>query len=128
MREILFRGKDADTGFWCFGDLSFDKEKNTFIRMWTHNGYAVRKVVPETVCQYTGQTDRDRKKIYEGDLVFVDTYGISADEGAGIIFWDNEEAMYEIRFSDLTVGFQSIYGYECEVVGNKWDNPELLEV
>lgn len=128
MREILFRGKDADTGFWCFGDLSFDKEKNTFIRMWTHNGYAVRKVVPETVGQFTGFYDKNGHRIFDGDILrsgydedSPDDYSIELVQWFGNGWYINDGGSDE----DLRQGM--LNGYS-EIVGNRWDNPELLEV
>lgn len=115
MREILFRGKRTDDKKWVFGDLE-------------HNGNHVPKFVdgytvdPETVGQFTGLTDKNGKKIFEGDI---------CKDSLGIIFaveWDNANG----RFLGFTIGDRSIsyVGKEpsVEVIGNIHDNPELLEV
>lgn len=128
MREILFRGKDADTGFWCFGDLSFNKEKNTFIRMWTHNGYVIREVVPETVGQFTGFYDKNGFRIFDGDILRSRydeddpddvSYELVQWEGNG---WYSGKVNIE---DDLRQDMLTEYS---ELAGNIWDNPELLEV
>lgn len=82
-REIEFRGKTAK-GEWVYGDLvripdgdSFEgyiisdfDERDSIYDLWK---YAI-KVIPETVSQYVGITDKNGKKVYEGDIV-KDEYG-----------------------------------------------------
>ena len=128
MREILFRGQDADTGFWCFGDLSINKEKNTFIRMWTHNGYVIREVISETVGQFTGFYDKNGFRIFDGDILRSRydednpddvSYELVQWEGNG---WYSGKVIIE---DDLRQDMLTEYS---ELAGNIWDNPELLEV
>ena len=141
MREILFKGKRVDNGEWVFGDLirnliydGREKEIRIGDIYFEHNGdihgKAVYKVIPETVGQYTGLTDKNGKKIFEGDIVeFTDKY-IHKKGRAEIVFeafkWKYSGCYYGgnpgvwLCIDDTSVEF--------EVIGNIYDNPELLEV
>ncbi len=109
MREILFRGKRKDDKQWVFGDLE-------------HNGNRVPKWVDgqvidqSTIGQFTGLTDKNGKKIFEGDIVKWDEleWGCPHCE---IAEWNY--SLFDARKHD--------WKEWCEVIGNIHDNPELLE-
>lgn len=128
MRKILFRGKcihdDKQNGYkkgeWIYGSL--------FIQPTTNKVFIFDRVTddkisvdPETVGQCTGIKDySDKYKAYEGDIVQ------DLDDGTlGIVYWDEEEAGFKISFEHWIVGIEDISYYQ--VIGNKWDNPELIE-
>lgn len=68
MREILFKAKRWRDGKWVYGDLN--NLQDSVIIHWYNNGCRVSdEVDPSTVCQYTGLTDRNGKKIFEGDII-----------------------------------------------------------
>ncbi len=142
MREILFRGKRVDNGEWVCGyyvlrKRPYFKDKganfehiicdNLVIDDFNDKQFVdtipiTYSVDPETVGQYTGLTDTNGNKIFEGDIVW-DSY----DEDYGKVEWDNDVAKFIITFSTFTVDFDSVCGEELEIVGNVYDNPEMME-
>lgn len=144
MREILFRGKRADTGEWIYGDLRQDEDLETaYIGGWDYftADYALQRepfeyqVSPETVGQFTGLTDKNNKKIFEGDIITFcySNYevgfrsasfgylhgGYNGKEGCSYVtcFDDYEN---ELEIDDETNQIN------IEVIGNIHDNPNLL--
>ena len=132
MREILFRGKRKDNGEWVKGMLlatdviipcgqDFFIEANSIIDA-VFTGY---EVIPETVGQYTGLTDKNGKKIFEGDIVKR--------------FWLGMKIIYKITYESKhacfigkainTSGFTTFDndGKKYEIIGNIYDNPEHLK-
>ena len=126
MREILFRGKDADSGLWCYGDLTFSRDRKPYIRFWAHNGYLVREVMPETVGQFTGFVDKNKKRIFEDDIL-ASTY---EEENVvhELVLWYNNGWHIRWKQAEPDVIWQQDMDRYSEIVGNIWDNPELLEV
>ena len=122
MREILFRGKrdkkfDKDQD-WVYGAPYIDYEGDCIIA----TDCSKRVVVPETVGQYTGLTDKNGTKIFEGDIVLY-----VRDEEIGQIAYHESEAMFVVEFDTWLTDFDHLYGKNVEVIGNIHDNPELLK-
>ena len=135
MREILFRGK-TDKGEWVQGQLlhfkaSVGTEKFALIvegcewdnsTEWFNLGKRA-KVIPSTIGQYTGLTDKNGAKVFEGDIVksfYKDGFEI------GLIGWSNIDFRYKFASPDgMAYGFDVTDVFE--VVGNVHDNPELLK-
>lgn len=119
MREILFRGKRVDNGTWAYGDLLHcDDEREINSESHGENG---GYIIPETVGQYTGLTDKNGTRIFEGDIVDI----IPEDESS-VIKWDDDSARFVI-INSCERDFDNYWGHELEIIGNIHDNPELLE-
>ena len=126
MREILFRGKYSDND-WVVGDL-IQEDNTPSIRENIHTEYRglfnCYAVYSETIGQYTGIDDKNGVKVFEGDIVKGTRY--PNDEFIGVVIWDDKTASFFIEKTYLIfVAFDPSRTFE--VIGNKFDNPELLE-
>lgn len=134
MREILFRGKRKDNGEWVEG-LLWKKKYNTdklFISCFPDkdDNEDVFVIHPETVGQFTGFTDKNGAKIFEGDIVRIGNKYIRYIEYSGEC-----AAFVKFRYIDnLTSEFSGYLGkgYDnykqtVEIIGNIHDTPELLK-
>lgn len=117
MREILFRGKHTLTGNWCEGFLV---KTGDHFRISTKNDMISFGVVPETVGQYTGLTDKNGKKIFEGDIVTMPAYHVGRHKT--VVYF--ERGKFAVDGSHCY--FKDICPRNMEVVGNIHDNPDLL--
>ena len=143
MREILFRAKRIDNGEWVSGYYVYD---------YAHNAHFIFKnqlvcpncindrridysvcdyeIDPDTLCQYTGKSDEDGEKIFEGDIVgFIDLYstesGYSESSCLGEVIWSKEECCFHVT-NRLSAESWEVLD-ECKVVGNVFDNKELMD-
>lgn len=130
MREILFRGKVADEpDEWVQGYL---RDTDTIFQQTRHKKskcceYGMFSVKPDTVGQYTGLTDKNGTKIFEGDILHDDyrdhNYLVTYMTGWGMYILDkiNDRDGNWYSFEDFD------FDENIEVIGNIHDNPELLE-
>lgn len=143
MREILFRGKRADNGEWCYGvPLVEGWSKKTYIASYEYSSLAFVQqieVIPETLGQFTGLTDKNGKRIFEGDVVRVK--GAEGDEN-----WKDYDEIGKVVFVygaflievpqeyNGTKYYSKIHSHYMttadwvtrEVIGNIHDNGELI--
>ena len=127
MREILFRGKRINKGDWVEGkgiDLNFGTAYILTKEYDCGSGYYTGEfeVIPETVGEWTGLTDKNGKKIFEGDILKGSWDSIL------VIFYDKISTSYRVKTSTGHDREPSYYGVEkFEVIGNIHDNPELMK-
>ena len=129
MCEILFRGKRADNGEWVFGSYVIQYGAHEIYLpdgVDSENVFDRYHVIPETVVQYTGLTDKNGRKIFEGDIIKCKVYemngyrvrrGVVEYHGVGFIMNLDPNSWYD----------QKNISFDCEVIGNIYDNPELLK-
>lgn len=125
MREILFRGKRVDNGEWVFGSYIEHEHAIVYPTDISPDGATLfcegAEIIESTVGQYTGLTDKNGKKIFEGDIV-VKNGGVPLLVCFEDFMWQmvyiNNEYKHRLENED---------NKKWEVIGNIYDNPELLE-
>lgn len=128
MREILFRGQMKTEKKWIYGNLLQTDSSTYVIQNYVpFEGIEKYEVIPETVCQYTGLTDKNGKKIFEGDICKY--YNPEDKDGIAVIREDYAEWTSGIirQKEIMTPIFYLKCSEEWEVIGNIFDNPELLK-
>jgi uncharacterized phage protein (TIGR01671 family) len=129
MREILFRGKRVGDGEWVYGDL-YHRNEEILIRSY-HDGFCVT-VYTETVGQYTGLTDKNGEKIFEGDICRFREWSKGEMCWIGKVHWEHQQFMIS---GGKNKECETMFGLcmsrfipeNIEVIGNIHDNPELLK-
>ena len=127
MREILFRGKHKSSGKWCEGNLHIDKQGIAIITPDDTPLGCYGQVDPDTVGQYTGLTDKNGKKIFEGDIVKLRLLAAKM-EWKGVCEYRNGAFGLAWQYAgERYCTFAGTCNAEYEVLGNIHDNPELME-
>ena len=137
MREILFRGKREDNGEWVEGYYTkklcgeyinnqfMESEKDFIVTYFSGGGITSHEVIPDTVGQYTGLTDKNGRKIFEGDI-------ISAYNGRlkGPVIFDKRGLAFGVpngpnEIYQFSMNF--LESKDIKVIGNIYENPEILK-
>ena len=132
MRIIKFRGKDIETGEWVYGHF-FQRMGHypAIVEQRLYNGkvmYFITAVSDETVSQFTGLLDKNGEEIYEGDILRISEFANVVCEfryGAFGYIYCNEFHPFAGN-TNYTFNPKNT-DKEFEVIGNIYDNPELLE-
>lgn len=133
-REVLFRGKRIDNGEWVEG--YFLETENPVYRAFIISSIDIDvhscgmdildskifEVIPETVGEFTGCTDKNGKKIFESDIT-KHRSNYSGNFTIAVVIYSDE---HFLAMTDDNTGFS--LSDRLEVIGNIHDNPELLEV
>jgi uncharacterized phage protein (TIGR01671 family) len=130
--RYLCRAKRIDNGKWEQGYLYGIWERRYILWGMTNDIPDMVEVDPSTICRCTGRADLDKKLIYEHDVVaYLDTYstegGYAEADCVGEVVWDEETLSFQVTNRLSAESWEVIDG-ECKVLGNTFDNPELLEV
>ena len=140
MRELKFKARAVDDGNWYYGQLIRDVYSDKY---WIlerpyqtssddagmcicSDGYFV-EVVPETLCQYTGEKDGNKNEIYEYDIV----KGNFPYAEYGVVIWDAQRCGFYILpvnklFKSASDKYYKLNANRLEVIGNIFDNADLL--
>lgn len=137
MREILFKAKIKNwkqqskenqwvDGYYCkrksgrYTDFGFEEEyKDCIIKEFSDGGTIFCDIDPETICQYTGLTDKNDRKIFEGDIVKI---GLEQYE----VWWNCDSSALTLSNESKSRGLYLTHGETIEVIGNIFDNPDLI--
>ena len=138
-RTIKFRGKRLDNGEWVYGELCtprlFDSKRGYFGEdvpcIFCDEGNV--PIIPATVGQFTGLLDKNGKEIYEGDIITVN------GQYPRVVLWDkmcwalmpteyyHDKMFWVMNLQHPGPDWWDLFSNEFEVIGNIYDNPELLK-
>lgn len=143
--RYLFRGKRIDNGEWVIGNRIDDGVTGQVFIHTVGNSvnesdkvgeegclqFVAFEVAPATICQCTGVKDKNGNLIWENDIVaYWDSYstesGLAEADCIGKVVWDDETISFQVT-NRLSAESYEVLGDECSVIGNVFDNQELLE-
>jgi hypothetical protein len=124
--RYLYKAKRVDNGEWVIGFLRMVGYVYTITTFVIKNNYVVEtgcyKVIPETVCRCTGLRDKNGVLIFEGDIYHHGDKNIRY-----VVVWNDTGFMGKQLGSNSYAGIEH-WRDSIKIIGNRFDNPELLEV
>lgn len=134
MRVIKFRATNINTGEWCYGDLIRINAQRCIIQEKVNRGrdneFIGHPCTTDTIGQFTGLKDKNGKEIYEGDIIGCHNPNIKH-----LIFYNEAQGRFMAALNgDIENDYFGVCGLDSShwnstkvVIGNIYDNPELLE-
>lgn len=134
-REILFKAKRKDwkelpkEQWWVEGYYVYCRKRHYILPVLNKAiGFDEREdewieIDPDTLCQFTGLTDKNGKRIWENDIL-----ELPDEDGYFTCEWEEDAARFVMTGDGLTVDFDNYWCYQTEEAGNIFDNADLLEV
>lgn len=147
-REHLYKAKRKDNGEWVYWDLfgtlknpNTMKNKSLMVAEWLNRTKVVRQVTSvifidideNTICEYTGKTDKNGTKIFEGDICRFREWSKGDMCWVGEVHYEHQQFVISGSKNKecetpFTLTMSRFISEDIEVIGNKFDKPELLEV
>lgn len=152
-KEILFKAKRKDNGEWVEGYYVYCRKRHYILPLLNEAiGYDEREdewieIEPDTICLFTGLSDKNGKKIWENDIVCVTHEKYQERDEMEVqpffpepksykrnyhVEFVNSGCCYGCRVRNKSIHFMLnrnvIFNHKVEAIGNVFDNPELLEV
>ena len=135
MNEII-KAKRKDNGEWIKGyycpkkPYCYDNRtipKHVIITEFSTTGIVYFEIDEKTICHPSGQKDKNGDEIWEHDLCFINDGTLDEEDGLFEVVWETNTSSFVLEGTSLVCDFDNVFGYECDVVGNTFDNPEFTK-